>query len=257
MPHPRIIIANKLLAETPLQAVIRSRYTFAIGPEIPVSYAGRLDPAAEGLLLLLVGGENRHRHAYEYVSKTYRATFLVGVATDSADLLGVPTLISPISIPISLERCQRILNGGHLLSPPAYSSVSIDGKPLYAWTKQGITKPMPSRLMSVYQADVIHHSADSENVTEAIATTQLLERITYLTSHVSGDFRQPIIQEVWAKELITHAHTRWHTLSLTLTVKSGTYIRSLVTLLSYTLGIPLTLYQLIRTRVGPYSLPLS
>jgi tRNA U55 pseudouridine synthase TruB len=54
---------------TPLDAVtmFKARHPEYAGST--VSYAGRLDPMAEGLLILLIGDENRNRKHYERLRK--------------------------------------------------------------------------------------------------------------------------------------------------------------------------------------------
>jgi len=52
------------------------------------AYAGRLDPMAHGVLVLLVGEENKKREKYEKFVKEYLFQCIFGVATDTYDILG-------------------------------------------------------------------------------------------------------------------------------------------------------------------------
>eukprot|EP01087_Luapelamoeba_hula_P020595 TRINITY_DN7053_c0_g1_i1.p1 TRINITY_DN7053_c0_g1~~TRINITY_DN7053_c0_g1_i1.p1 ORF type:complete len:396 (-),score=81.33 TRINITY_DN7053_c0_g1_i1:14-1201(-) len=54
-----------------------------------VGYAGRLDPMARGLLLCLVGDENKRQKGHELLEKEYKFELLLGVATDTFDVLGL------------------------------------------------------------------------------------------------------------------------------------------------------------------------
>jgi tRNA U55 pseudouridine synthase TruB len=54
-----------------------------------VAYAGRLDPMAHGVLILLVGNENKMRDKYEKLDKEYKFQCILGVGTDTYDILGI------------------------------------------------------------------------------------------------------------------------------------------------------------------------
>src|SRR5690348_16589190 len=89
-------------------------------PELATSrigYAGRLDPMAEGLLLLLVGDENKQRVSYEKLAKVYSVELLFGFATDSHDILGLITDQDAHSLAknlhVTLEKTLTTLIGTH------------------------------------------------------------------------------------------------------------------------------------------------
>ncbi len=82
------LIFNKHLGETPLQALDRLRIEQPEYQKATLSYAGRLDPMAEGLLLVLVDDECKHSQDYFGFDKDYEATILFGFDTDTHDILG-------------------------------------------------------------------------------------------------------------------------------------------------------------------------
>ena len=88
---------HKEWGETPLVCLERLRATEGIDANVPMTYAGRLDPAAEGELIILVGEECKNKDAYSGLSKTYVAEILFGVSTDTYDLLGIPCACAEIS----------------------------------------------------------------------------------------------------------------------------------------------------------------
>lgn len=77
--------------ETPLTALKRLRYLAQISSDIPLTYAGRLDPLAEGLLIVLGGEECKKKEQFLAVDKVYECTVLLGFATDTGDVLGLLT----------------------------------------------------------------------------------------------------------------------------------------------------------------------
>jgi tRNA U55 pseudouridine synthase TruB len=53
----KIIVLNKKEGETPLEALSLFRSTHKSFKDVPMTYAGRLDPMASGLLVILIGEE--------------------------------------------------------------------------------------------------------------------------------------------------------------------------------------------------------
>jgi hypothetical protein len=59
-----MILIDKRVGETPLQLINRIRIEMPKLKNERLSYAGRLDPMAEGQMLILVGDENNNRDKY-------------------------------------------------------------------------------------------------------------------------------------------------------------------------------------------------
>ena len=83
-----VVLLNKPLGITPLQAITAFKLNNREYKNMTIGFAGRLDPMAEGLLLLLIGDENKRRKVYEDMNKTYEFSMLLGAATDTYDLMG-------------------------------------------------------------------------------------------------------------------------------------------------------------------------
>ena len=81
----------KKVGQTPLEAleVLRKKKKLSLSAKL--SYAGRLDPMASGVLLILQGATQTQREKYLSLDKKYRAKILLGFGSDSFDLLGLPT----------------------------------------------------------------------------------------------------------------------------------------------------------------------
>jgi tRNA U55 pseudouridine synthase TruB len=86
----RIILKNE--AETPLQALDRLRKNDSTLKNLPMTYAGRLDPMASGQLLILIGDECKKREKYDGLDKEYEVEILFGAESDTADILGLANL---------------------------------------------------------------------------------------------------------------------------------------------------------------------
>ena len=86
-----ICTVYKKRGETPLEALENLRLKENIAPEVSMTYAGRLDPMAEGLIIILVGDAFKEENKKKYLGldKTYELEILVGFDTDTHDLLGL------------------------------------------------------------------------------------------------------------------------------------------------------------------------
>ncbi len=77
-----LFLTYKQWGETPLEALERVRLENPHVKNIPLSYAGRLDPLAEGVLLVLCGEANKSRSEYLGMDKEYECEVLFGIKTD-------------------------------------------------------------------------------------------------------------------------------------------------------------------------------
>ena len=83
------MISEKMIGETPLECLERTRLEKGIAALVPMTYAGRLDPLASGKLLILVGDECKEKEKYLGLDKEYEIEVLFGVMTDTGDALGL------------------------------------------------------------------------------------------------------------------------------------------------------------------------
>ncbi len=85
----KVLNIYKPIGTTPYQIVKKLKEERAEYAESTISYAGRLDPMAEGVLILLVDEENQNREKYQGLDKEYVFEVLFGLETDTYDLLGI------------------------------------------------------------------------------------------------------------------------------------------------------------------------
>lgn len=226
--------------ETPLEALGRFRVRFPEYAAEKLSYAGRLDPLAEGELLILIGETNKKREQYLGFDKEYEFTVLFGVSTDTHDLLGMVESVQVPQTEISIASSRYI--GENLLPYPAYSSKTVEGKPLFAWAREGKLKEIVvpqqhSRIVSL-----------EETSRGEISSNELLIQLEKIVAQVSGDFRQEKIIKKW-KEALSFEQDAFPLVSFRARVGSGTYIRSLVHLMGKEISVPSLAYAIRRTRI--------
>lgn len=84
----RVLTLYKPVGATPLDVLYELQERNPGYKDVRLAYAGRLDPMAEGLLLVLVGDECKRRDHYQKLDKIYEFEVLFGVSTDTYDILG-------------------------------------------------------------------------------------------------------------------------------------------------------------------------
>lgn len=251
-------VIEKRIGQTPLQAIDELRAREEIPTEIPMAYAGRLDPMAHGRLLILLGDECKKQRSYHGLDKQYEFEILFDIKTDTGDILGLPfvsdtgTHLSETVLPLTLAQVPA-----HLTLPyPVYSSKTVRGKPLFLWT-------LENRLheVDVPEAHTRIHALTLRRTSTISARDMLpviLERINSLPAVVAeskklgADFRRSEIRAAWAHELGKIPDRQFYIAHLSAIVSSGTYIRSLAPYIASLLGASGMAYSIHRTTMGRY-----
>jgi len=264
----------KKIAETPLQALKRLRRRRPELADARLSYAGRLDPMACGILPALVGEENDCREDFLGKDKTYMFTILFGFSTDTFDLLGKPKIRSKLQVinnhkstklnqsgesafsvnhkylrltENKLRDTLRDFIGAWKMRYPPYSAktVELDGekKPLWKIARAGRLDEvtLPTKQVTIYDLDLLR--------TKLISREYLTGFVTHYVTKLDGDFRQDEIITGW-EDVLTDAPQTLPAAKFRLHCSAGTYVRRLAQEIGDQLGVGGTVFSLLRTRVG-------
>lgn len=215
-----------------------------------MTYLGRLDPMAEGLLLVLAGN-TRDKDVYLASDKAYEFEVLWGFETDTYDLLGLVTNGQgemPKKIEERMPRLLEDIRNKKVQVYPPYSSRTVEGKPLFEWARENKIEEieLPTRGIKVF-------SINHEN-TRLINKKDLLGEIERRIDLVKGDFRQAETIGKWQDTLRLSKEEDFFISSFKASVSSGTYIRSLVNDMGKFFEVGAATFWIKRTRVGEYSL---
>jgi tRNA pseudouridine55 synthase len=126
-----------------------------------VGHAGTLDPAATGVLPLLLGSATRLTEYLVDTTKTYEATIELGVVTDTYDADGEVVSRADAS-GVTREQVEAMLPlfvGGIMQAPPAYSAIKRAGVPLYRMARRGETVASEPRPVFVEALEIIDYGA--------------------------------------------------------------------------------------------------
>lgn len=242
-----VLILDKKRGETPLECLNRFKKDNIEYTNEKMTYAGRLDPLASGLLLVLVGEECKNKEKYLGLDKEYEVDVLFGFATDSYDVLGMVANAS-IGQPANIKNILQFFVGKFSQKYPAFSSKTINGIPLFVHTKEGTLdeEEIPTKDVEIKNIELTGE--------KVISKYDLSEFIKDSISIVSGDFRQGKISESWNESLKSVNQNEFKIISIKVSCTSGTYMRSLANEIGIRIGVPALALNIRRTKVGDYIL---
>jgi tRNA pseudouridine55 synthase len=245
--EPELLRLYKRVGETPLECILHFRSEHIEYQKIPMTYLGRLDPMAEGLLLVLAGDTKGKKEFLEW-DKTYEFEVLWGFETDTYDVLGLVTETEPMPAKLDFKMAGLLqkIKDKKMQSYPPYSSRTVSGKALHTWAREGKIDEIEIPMRSVKIFDIEHLD------TQLVAQKDILPEIISKINLVKGDFRQEESIESWEKAIDMREIALIS--SFKASVSSGTYIRSLAHEMGHTLGTSSLAYSIKRTRVGEYRL---
>ncbi|MDB5237699.1 MAG: ine55 [Parcubacteria group bacterium] len=255
---PKYVVLDKKLGQTPLEAIREWKAAHPEHTEMPASYAGRLDPMATGLLLVLLGDECKRKDSYTGLDKEYEIEVLLDVGSDTGDVLGIVSAAEAMTNPersalLSLLRKEK---GAHQRAYPAFSSKTVEGTPLFLHALQGTLATIEIPLHEERIYDLRLQSAAS------LTHAELQARITGMLSHapvssepskeLGADFRIHAVRNSW-QTVFLQPDRSYGLLRLRVTCSTGTYMRTLAERMGTALGTRALARSIRRTRIGTYA----
>ncbi len=131
-----VLLVDKPAGMTSHDVVYRLRRKLQIKR---IGHAGTLDPAATGLLIMLIGKATRISQYLISVDKIYEGEVTLGVTTNSQDADGEVMETRPVP-PLAEEQVRETMNtflGDQYQMPPMFSAIKIGGVPLYKLARKG------------------------------------------------------------------------------------------------------------------------
>lgn len=224
----------KPIGETPLETITKFKLQQE-GPITKICCSGRLDPMAHGQLLVLTNDKCKDIGIYNAKNKTYKFSFVVGVTTDTTDVLGIVS--NKVSLPLlnnninyDIESIIKSFNNKtYDQEYHIFSSMPVTGpqgkKPIWYYSKNNIIIESPKKQISIYRLDINEQSTiSSDNLYNLIKTNTSMLNITN-----RDQFRYDNVLTSWANYFENmDTNTSYIYYTCTAHVSSGTYIRQLV-----------------------------
>ncbi|KAG6810192.1 hypothetical protein H0H92_012956 [Tricholoma furcatifolium] len=231
---------------------------------IKIGQGGTLDPLADGVLgedlyslydALITASENSCGSGKGDKKTEYRTTCLLGCETDTYDSEGSRVRVAPWQH-ITREQVESALaqfSGEIQQTPPIFSALKMDGRPLYEYARKGIPLPRPiePRKVTVHSLELVEWLGTNHTYrwpektfseAEKHAMETALKGATEDNVSVKDDLDPTVAAEVP------------NAFVLKMKVSGGTYVRSIVHDLAHSLGSAGHVVTLTRSRQGRFSL---
>ena len=141
------------------------------GQRIKIGHTGTLDPAATGLMILVLGKYTKRAGEFSKLDKTYEAELTLGQTSTTGDKEG--EIIRKGAHKPTKQTLQDVLNtfvGQISQTPPAYSAIKIDGQRAYKLARQGITPVIKPREIIIYSLELTDYSYPKVKFTVSVSS---------------------------------------------------------------------------------------
>ncbi len=246
-----VLKLDKKVGETPLECINRFKTDNPEYKNEKMTYAGRLDPLASGLLLVLVGEECKKKDKYLNLDKVYELTILFGFSTDSMDLLGMIEEkkdgafnhlgnFKKVDFECLLNKFKKSFKQKY----PRFSSKTVAGRPLFEIAKEeGIDDgDLPEKEVEIKKIEFLSFGFVSKKYLRDFALESIFS--------VKGNFRQNMSWAKWEKTLEQFPDNNLPTLTIKVACTSGTYMRVLAQALGAEIGFPALALKIRRLSIG-------
>ncbi|KAM0787973.1 hypothetical protein ACM66B_006175 [Microbotryomycetes sp. NB124-2] len=250
------------------------RSKFKHANRVKMGQGGTLDPLADGVLVIGTYKATKHLSKFLDCTKEYRAIGLLGCSTDSYDSDGkrVRTTTWDHVTAETINDKLAQFRGEIMQTPPVFSALKMDGKKLCDYAREGVPLPRPiaARKQTVHSIELLSFKTGQEHDYEWPAeslddSARLeLERLEKMVK--DGKTVVPSEEEVKADPEVPVTEgaasqasqaSRPPIFELSMTVSSGTYVRSIIHDLALALGSSAHVVKLTRTRQGQFALDAS
>lgn len=150
----QVLLIDKPLEWSSFQAVNKIKHAIKRKfnlRKIKVGHAGTLDPMATGLLIICTGKATKTIQGIQDTNKEYTGTITLGTVSASYDSEGPFTETCDYSH-ITEELIHKTIEqfkGDIMQTPPIFSALKKDGKPLYEYARAGETVEIKKRPVRI------------------------------------------------------------------------------------------------------------
>jgi tRNA pseudouridine(55) synthase len=257
-PVPPYVVLHKKRGETPLELLTAWQASHSELKNVRLSYAGRLDPMAEGKMLVLLGDECKKQMLYTKLDKEYEIEVLLDLKTDTGDVLGFPAMSEKRAVHVTADIKAALAHehGSRSRKYPAYSSKTVHGKPLFLYALENTlsTITIPEHIEKIYSlahmgTETLSKDELQKRIEQSLA---LVPRSDEPSKILGADFRQDEVRARW-QELFSKVPARtFIILTLRVTCGSGSYMRTLAERIGMSLGSTGLALSIKRTRIGKF-----
>lgn len=155
-----ILYIDKPLKWTSFAVVNKLRYHLCRKLQVKklkVGHAGTLDPLATGVMIICTGKATKRIEEFQYHTKEYIATLMLGATTPSFDLEKEINATYPTEH-ITRELVEQVLQqfiGTIEQIPPAFSACKVDGKRAYEHARKGQEVELKPKTLVIDEIELL------------------------------------------------------------------------------------------------------
>lgn len=155
-----ILYIDKPLKWTSFAVVNKLRYHLCRKLQVKklkVGHAGTLDPLATGVMIICTGKATKRIEEFQYHTKEYVATLMLGATTPSFDLEKEIDATFPTEH-ITRELVEQVLQqfiGTIEQIPPAFSACKVDGKRAYEHARKGHEVELKAKTLVIDEIELL------------------------------------------------------------------------------------------------------
>ena len=127
-------------------------------------HTGSLDPLATGVLPICLGEATKVSHYLLDANKSYRAKCILGTVTTSGDSDGDIIGQEPVPLINQQDLLELIASfeGSQEQTPPMYSALKHNGRPLYEYARKGIEIDRKSRSITIFNIKLLSSCIETQ-----------------------------------------------------------------------------------------------
>lgn len=161
-PVNGILVLDKPTGITSNKALQKVKHLFKAQK---AGHTGSLDPLATGVLPICLGETTKVSHYLLDADKRYLAKCILGSVTTTGDSDG--EIIQQKSIPeFTKDKLLKLLSsftGLQEQTPPMYSALKHNGRPLYEYARKGIEIERKSRQINIFDISLLDFAVSNKN----------------------------------------------------------------------------------------------
>ncbi|KAJ3550997.1 hypothetical protein NMY22_g79 [Coprinellus aureogranulatus] len=221
---------------------------------VKVGQGGTLDPLADGVLIIGVGKGTKRLGGFLNCTKEYTTTCLLGCETDTYDSEGKRVRTAPWKhvTEDGIREALRQFTGEIMQTPPIFSALKMDGKPLYEYAREGkpLPRPIDPRKVTVHSLELVEWKGQNHAFRWPEKSFSDEEKKAMEKALKGADEKAEIKDdaETVAPGEVPTAFV------LKMTVSGGTYVRSIVHDLAHAVGSAGHVVTLSRTRQARFAI---
>ena len=129
------------------------------GQKIKIGHTGTLDPAATGLMILVLGSYTKRATQFSGLDKIYVAELTLGATSSTGDREG-EIIQKSTHKPTKIE-VEPVLDkfvGANVQKPPIYSAIKVDGQRAYKLAREGKEVKIEPRQITIHSIKDINYT---------------------------------------------------------------------------------------------------